>query len=170
VSAFRGPIELRNLTTEDFSDILDIYRQCEDFLSLGPQPKASPAMVIKDIEDACKEGGVFKGVYCGDKLIGVASYVTKGFTGKSTDACLYLLMIIPSFRGKGIGTKIIKVIEKEIFTDAGTTAILSGVQVNNLSGLKFWRKNGYRVTGGPELMPDGTTVFHLCKDLMQPYK
>jgi ribosomal protein S18 acetylase RimI-like enzyme len=163
---FHGRIELRNVITEDFDDILDIYRRCEDFLSLGPQPRASPAMVTKDIEDACNAGGVFKGVYCGDKLIGVASYVTKNATDKLHDVYLYLLMIIPSFRHKGIGTKIVEMIEKEIFTCAGTTGILSGVQVNNIQALKFWRKNGYRVTGGPELMPDGTTVFHLRKDLI----
>jgi ribosomal protein S18 acetylase RimI-like enzyme len=162
---FRGLIELRNFTTEDYDDILDIYHRCEDFLSLGPQPRASSAMVTKDIDDAGKEGGSFKGIYSGDTLIGVASYSTKGFNKKLTDAYLYLLMIIPSFRGKGIGTKIVKMIEKEIFTDSKATTIFSGVQVNNLRALKFWRNNGYRVTGGPELMPDNTTVFHLRKDL-----
>jgi ribosomal protein S18 acetylase RimI-like enzyme len=161
---FHGPLELRNVMTEDYDDILDVYRRCEDFLSLGPQPKASPAMVAKDIEDACKEGGVFKGVYSGDELIGVASYVTKGYAGNLGEACLYLLMIIPPFRSKGIGTEIVAMIEKEIFADARTTEILTGVQVNNPRALKFWRNNGYHVTRGPELMPDGTTVFRLRKD------
>jgi GNAT superfamily N-acetyltransferase len=161
-----GPVELKNVISEDFDDILDVYRQCEDFLSLGPEPKASPEMVTRDIEDTYKEGGVFKGIYTGIKLIGVVSYITRGFAGKLSDACLYLLMIVPSFRNKGLGTKIIEIIEKEILSDTKITAILAGVQVNNPLGLKFLRKNGYRVTSGPELMPDGTTVFHLRKDLV----
>jgi ribosomal protein S18 acetylase RimI-like enzyme len=162
---FPGPVEIKNVVTEDINDILDVYRQCEDFLALGPCPKASPAMVTKDIEDVYKEGGVFKSIYAGSRLIGVVSYVTKGFAGKLSDACMYLLMITPSFRKKGIGTRIVETIEKEIIADAKITAILAGVQVNNLGALKFWRNNGYRVTSGPELMPDGTTVFHLCKHL-----
>jgi ribosomal protein S18 acetylase RimI-like enzyme len=160
---FSGFIELRNVMAEDITDILDIYRQCEDFLALAPNPKASPAMVAKDIEDVCKEGGVFKSIYTGNRLTGVVSYVTKGFAGKLSDACIYLLMIIPSFRTKGIGARIVEMIEKEILADAKITTIIVGVQVNNPRALKFWRNNGYRVTSGPEQMPDGTVVFHLCK-------
>jgi ribosomal protein S18 acetylase RimI-like enzyme len=161
---FSGFIELRNVMAEDITDILDIYRQCEDFLALGPNPKASPAMVTKDIEDVCKEGGVFKSIYAGNRLTGVVSYVTKGFAGKLSDAFIYLLMIIPSFRTKGIGARIVEMIEKEILADAKVTSILAGVQVNNPRALKFWRNNGYRVTSGPEQMPDGTVVFHISKD------
>ena len=161
---FPGLIELRNVMAEDINDILEVYLQCEDFLALGPHPKSSPAMVTKDIEDVYKEGGVFKSIYIGDKLIGVASYVTKGFAGKLSDACIYLLMIVPSFRKKGIGARIVEMIEKEILADAKITTIMAGVQVNNPRALKFWRNNGYRVTSGPEQMLDGTVVFHLCKD------
>ncbi|MFC2035818.1 hypothetical protein ACFLUJ_06835 [Chloroflexota bacterium] len=56
-------------------------------------------------------------------------------------------------------------IETEIGKESCVKMILSAVQVNNPSGLRFWQKNGYRIMGEPELQSDLTTVFHLRKDL-----
>ena len=161
-------LEIRTVTPEDNQAVLDIYRQCEDFLALGPEPHASLAMVLKDIEEARLEGGVFRGIFSGDKMIGVVSYVAGGFEGKPDIAFHLLLMITPSFRGKGTGTEIVKRIEKEILSDFRISMILSGVQVNNPRAVRFWQQNGYRIVGGLELMPDKTTVFRLRKDREQP--
>jgi ribosomal protein S18 acetylase RimI-like enzyme len=162
--AFPSSIEIRTLTPDDIYSILMIYRQCEDFLAFGPEPNASLKIVLKDLESAQNEGGIFQGIYTAGKMIGVVSYVPGGFEGELSNAFLSLLMIIPAFRGKGIGTKIVAMVEKEIFRDSHITAILSAVQVNNPDALRFWQKNGYRISGGPELRPDGTTVFRLRKD------
>jgi ribosomal protein S18 acetylase RimI-like enzyme len=157
--------EVRTITQDDLGAVLDVYRQCEDFLGLGPQPTASMAMVLKDIEISQREGGVFCGVYAADGgMIGVVDFVPGNFEGDPHIAFLSLLMIAPSFRNRGIGTTIVELIENEIRKHAQVTAILSAIQVNNPQALQFLQKNGYRIVGGPELQPDQTTTFRLQKD------
>jgi ribosomal protein S18 acetylase RimI-like enzyme len=157
--------EVRTITQDDLDAVLDLYRQCEDFLALGPERTASMAMVLKDIEISQSEGGVFCGVYAvGGRMIGVVDFVPSNFEGDPHIAFISLLMLSPSFRKQGIGTMIVELIENEIRKDAQVTAILSAVQVNNPQALQFWQKNGYRIVGGPELQPDQTTTFRLQKD------
>jgi ribosomal protein S18 acetylase RimI-like enzyme len=157
--------ELRTITQDDLGAVLGVYRQCEDFLALGPKPTASIEMVVKDIEISQREGGVFCGVYAADGgRIGVVDFVPSNFEGDPHIAFLSLLMIAPSFRNRGIGTTIVELIENEIRKDAEVTAILSAVQVNNPKALQFLQKKGYRIVGGPKLQPDQTTTFRLQKD------
>jgi ribosomal protein S18 acetylase RimI-like enzyme len=157
--------EIRTITLDDLGEVLDVYRQCKDFLALGPEPTASIAMVLKDIKISQCEGGVFCGIYTADgEMIGVVDFVPSNFDGDPHIAFISLLMIAPSFRKQGIGTTIVELIENQIRKDAQVTAILSAVQVNNPIGLRFWQKNGYRIVGGPELQPDQTTTFRLQKD------
>jgi len=157
-------LAIRTVTPDDKYGVLEVYRQCEDFLALGPEPHASLEMVLKDIEEARLEGGVFRGIFSANSMIGVVSYIPGNFEGKRDVALLLLLMISPSFRRKGTGKEIVKRIEKEILADVQITIILTGVQVNNPEALRFWQKNGYRIIGGPEHQPDKTTVFRLRKD------
>jgi ribosomal protein S18 acetylase RimI-like enzyme len=157
--------EVRTITPDDLGAVLDVYRQCEDFLALGPEPTASMAMVLKDIEISQREGGVFCGIYPADgQMIGVVDVVPGNFEGDPHVAFISLLMIAPSFRKNGIGTTIVELIENQIRKDTQVTAILSAVQVNNPIALRFFQKNGYRIVGGPELQPDQTTTFRLQKD------
>lgn len=157
--------EVRTITQDDLGAVLEVYRQCEDFLALGPKPTASMEMVLEDIEISHREGGVFCGVFAADsEMIGVVDFVPGNFEGDPYIAFISLLMIAPSFRNQGIGAKIVELVENEIRKDAQVTAILSAVQVNNAEGLRFWQKNGYRIVGGPELQPDQTTTFRLRKD------
>jgi ribosomal protein S18 acetylase RimI-like enzyme len=157
--------EVRTITQDDLDAVLDVYRQCEDFLALGPEPTASMTMVLKDIEISHREGGVFCGIYTEDgRMIGVVDFVPGNFEGDPHIAFLSLLMIAPSFRKQGIGRTIVELIENQIRKDAQVTAILSAVQVNSPQALQFWQKNGYRIVGGPELQPDQTTTFRLQKE------
>lgn len=157
--------EVRTITQDDLDAVLDLYRQCENFLALGPERTATMAMVLKDIEISQSEGGVFYGIYAVDgRMIGVVDFVPSNFEGNPHIAFISLLMIAASFRKQGIGTTIVELIENEIRKDAQITVILSAVQVNNPQALQFWQKNGYRIVGGPELQPDQTTTFRLQKD------
>ena len=157
--------EVRTITQDDLGAVLDVYRQCEDFLALGPEPTASMAMVLEDIEISQRGGGVFCGVYAADRgMIGVVDFVPSNFEGDPHIAFVSLLMIVPSFRKQGIGTRIVQLVESETRKDPRVTTILSAVQVNNPQALRFWQKNGYRIVGGPELQPDQTTTFRLQKD------
>lgn len=158
-------IDIRLITHADHPTIHEVYRQCEDFLALGPAAKASMDMVIADIEEAKAESGIFCGIFSGKKMIGVVSYVPSRFEFRPVDAFILLLMIIPPYRRKGIGAEVVKHIEKEILAHGRVRSIKCGVQVNNPDAIKFWEKHGYQITGGPELRPDKTTVYHLCKDI-----
>jgi ribosomal protein S18 acetylase RimI-like enzyme len=150
---------------DDLDVILEVYKQCEDFLELGPVPTASISMVLKDIENSIAEGGNFCGIYTADgKMIGILDYVPSNYKGEPHTAFLELLMIAASYRKQGIGKAVVEAFENEVTKNKQVRTILSGVQVNNPQAEKFWRRNGYRIVSGPELMPDQTTAFGLRKD------
>ncbi len=154
------------ITPGDLDAVLAVYRQCEDFLALGPDPTASMAMVMKDIEISQGEGGIYCGVYTAEgALIGVVDYMPRGFEGNPQRAYLSLLMLAAPFRGQGIGPAVVAAVEAEIHKDAQIQAIFLGAQVNNPQAIQFWQRQGYRIVGGPTLMHDQTTVFELRKDL-----
>jgi ribosomal protein S18 acetylase RimI-like enzyme len=157
--------EIRPVTSADHPAIHEVYRQCEDFLSLGPVSNASLDMVITDIEEAKAESGVYCGIFSGKKMIGVVSYVPSRFEFRPVDTFILLLMITPPYRRKGIGTEILSMVEKEMRSKGRVRSIKCGVQVNNPDATKFWQKHGYQITGGPELRPDKTTVYHLRKEI-----
>lgn len=159
-------LEIRKISLDDLESVLNVYRQCEDFLALGPVATASMEMVLKDIEISTEEGGIFCGIFTADeKIIGVVDFVPGDYMGDPQLAYLSLLMIAKFYRSRGIGEAVVEAVEAEIKRDPQVTAILAGVQVNNPQAVKFWQKHGYRIVSGPKLMPDQTTVFDLHKEL-----
>lgn len=157
--------EIRPVLRDDLDAVLDVYRQCEDFLALGPVPTASMDMVRDDIAHSQHEGGLFCGIYAtGETLIGIVDYVPAGFEGDPHTAFLSLLMIAARYRNQGIGRAVVEAVEREIRKNSQITAIRSGVQVNNPQAVRFWQRNGYQIVSGPERLPDQTTVFGLQKD------
>lgn len=158
--------EVRSVAPSDYDAVLGVYQQCEDFLALGPDPHASMAMVLKDIEASQQEGGVFCVICSADgPMFGVVDFVPGNFEGKSAVAFFSLLMISLPFRKRGIGRETVRLAEAEIAKDPRVATIQSAVQVNNPKALRFWQTNGYHVVGGPEWRPDQTTVFSLQKSV-----
>jgi ribosomal protein S18 acetylase RimI-like enzyme len=161
-------LEIHPIGHDDLDAVLDVYRQCEDFLALGPVPTASMEMVLKDIEILQKDGGIFCGIFAPDgKMIGIVDYVPSNYKGDPHVAFLELLMIAAPFRNQGIGKAVVEAIENEIRKDAKVSSILSGVQVNNPQAVQFWQRNGYRIVSEPKLHPDRTTAVDLRKDFSQ---
>jgi ribosomal protein S18 acetylase RimI-like enzyme len=159
-------LEIRPIIQDDLHAALNVYRQCEDFLALGPVSTASMEMVLKDIEISKEQSGIFCGIYTADgKMIGIVDYVPCNWEGDPQAAFLSLLMIAAPFRKQGVGTAVVAALENEIRKDAQITIIFSGVQVNNPQAIKFWQRHGYRIVSGPKLYPDQTTAFDLRKDL-----
>lgn len=159
-------LEIRPIAEEEIHAVLEVYQQCEDFLALGPVATASLEMVLKDLEIAREQGGIFCGIYAADgKMIGVLDYVPKNWEGDPCVAFLSLLMLPAPFRSQGIGAAVVEALESEIRKDTQITAIASGVQVNNPQAIKFWQRHGYRIVSGPILHSDQTTAFDLRKDL-----
>ena len=159
------PYVLKPLTPPEYPAVLEVYRQCEDFLALGPVAKATMAMVLQDIREADVEGGLYRGIFSDQELIGVVSYVPSHFEFKTVDAFILLLMLAPEHRGKGVGSTIVDMVEKEICAHARIRSIRCGVQVNNPRAIRFWEGKGYRIFSGPTLQPDKTTVYHLRKQI-----
>jgi ribosomal protein S18 acetylase RimI-like enzyme len=159
-------LTVRPISLDELDEVLNVYRQCEDFLALGPVPTASMEMVVKDIEISKDYGGLFSGIYTSEgKMIGILDYVPSNFEGDPHASYLSLLMIAAPFRSRGVGQSVVEAIEKEIKKDVQIEKILAGVQVNNPQAVQFWQRNGYRIVSGPKLYLDQTTAVDLRKDL-----
>ncbi len=158
--------DLRLVTDAHLPAILEVYRQCEDFLALGPRPHASRDMVQADLARSKAEGGTFYGIYDSQlKMVGVVDFVPSRYSGNPDCAFLSLLMIASDYRNAGLGRAVVQKVESEIARNKQVRTILSGVQVDNPTAIHFWQRCGYEITGGSELLPDQTTVFHLHKSV-----
>jgi ribosomal protein S18 acetylase RimI-like enzyme len=151
----------------ELDQVLEVYRQCEDFLALGPQPKASIEMVLADLRLSGEEGGTFYGIYEGEKekMIGVVDYVPGGFEGREEQAFLSLLMIAAPYRSQGIGAEVVRWVEEQVANRPEIQTIFSGVQANNPGAIRFWERMGFSIIRGPEVLPDTTVAYTLRKEL-----
>jgi GNAT superfamily N-acetyltransferase len=157
-------VTLKIVTESNVAGILNVYCKCEDFLALGLVAEVSRKMVLNDLQESREIGAQFHGIFDPeDRMIGVVDYVTSGFHGKPHIAFINLLMIEAPFRSKGLGGQVVQLVEEVIRKDDRVTEIHSAVQTNNPKAIRFWKTNGYKVIGGPELQSDITTVFHLRK-------
>jgi len=146
--------------------VIEVYRECEDFLALGPQPKASLEMVLSDVELSRTEYGTYCGIWdSADVMIGIVDYVAGGFEGTTETGFLSLLMIAVSRRGSGFGAEVVSAIEHVLAEEFGVTTVLSAVQVNNEPAIRFWARMGYQTASGPEPQLDGTVTYRLKKDI-----
>ena len=160
-----NPFRLQPVGEESVGALLSLYEQCEGFLSLGPEATASLEIVIGDLANSRKHNATYLGIFDqAERLVGVVDFIANGHKGRSSWGCISLLMLVPTSRGNGLGTEVTRAVEDEILGNPGVTEIHLGVQVNNPGGLRFWRRLGYQITGGPERMPDTTTVYHLKKE------
>ena len=161
-----GSLEIRPVRADELEQVLEVYRQCEDFLALGPVASASMAMVISDLELSKNLGSTFCGIYTiTGEMIGVLDIVASGYEGVRQHAYLSLLMIARDFRSHGIGQAVFEAVEAEIRKDPLVSVLLAGVQANNPQAIKFWQRMGFEITSGLRLMPDQTTCYDLRKDL-----
>jgi ribosomal protein S18 acetylase RimI-like enzyme len=159
-------LEIRHVHPEELEAVLEVYRQCEDFLALGPVATASMVMVLSDLEISKGYGGTFCGIYTAEgEMIGVLDTVQAGFEGDPRAAYLTLLMIAAPYRDRGVGEGVVRAWEAEIRKDPQVDRILAGVQVNNPGAMRFWQRMGYRIVSEPKLHSDGTTAVDLRKDL-----
>jgi ribosomal protein S18 acetylase RimI-like enzyme len=153
------------LTERDLPALLEIYRACEDFLALGPQPHASEAMVLGDLQLSVADGGQFYGIYVeAGQLAGVADYTPGARRANPTEAHIELLMLAAPYRHRGLGEAVVRRIEAEMWADPRVAAIAVEAQANNPGALRFWQRRGYRIISGPARQADGTTSFQLRKE------
>jgi len=155
---------IRPVRDDEIEAILDVYRQCEDFLALTPKPIASMEIVQEDLALSRQNNGVFCGIYdMAGKMMGIVDVVTKGFEGDRTAAFIELLMIGKPYRDTGLGSKVVEAVEAEIAHDPNVNTILLAVMVNNPVAIHFWERHGYKMSDGPLNEPDGTIVWRFKK-------
>src|SRR5512139_4052417 len=119
---------IRPVREDDRVDILSVYRQCEDFLALGPIPQASMAMVQADLDYSAQHGGSFCGIYDpGGTLMGVIDVIPEGYKGEPKTAFLTLLMIAQPHRAHGLGTVVVQAAEQYLVAQHAVDTIRSGV-------------------------------------------
>jgi GNAT superfamily N-acetyltransferase len=153
------------LSEADLPAILAVYRQCEDFLALGPLATASEEMVRADMGLSRSQGGHFCGISLADgTLAGVLDYIPAGWEGDPDCAFLELLMIGAPYRAHGLGADVFAWLLAQLRA-AGTRRLAAGVQVNNPKAVRFWQRMGLRIVSEPELLLDGTTCVQLAMNL-----
>jgi ribosomal protein S18 acetylase RimI-like enzyme len=159
-----GKLTVRSFCEADVDSILQVYRESEDFISLGPVSQASLKMVRDDIDHAIKEHGVFCVIsHEQSGIIGVMDFAP--LRGDSNTSILALLMIATPQRRMGYGKSIMAAFEKYLVKTYKTKVIKAGVMVNNPLAIKFWEKTGFSINPTPEPMPDKTTVYRMTKKI-----
>ena len=155
------------ITTVDGSDmpaLFEVYKQCEDFLSLGSLPMPSVQMVKEDINHSRGENGS----YCAiredqGRIIGVIDFNAK--SEENHTSVLSLLMIAAPWRNKGYGQAVVSALEEYLRKNYETKQINSGVQTNNREAIRFWKRLGYQLSAESCNLPDGTVVYTMTKEL-----
>src|SRR5512146_2900582 len=104
------------LGERDVAALLEVYRGCEDFLALGPNPRASETMVLGDLALSREIGGLYGGIFEGAEsgLAGVLDFVPDGYEGHAGDAFLELLMLAAPYRGHGLGARVLAALEMRL--------------------------------------------------------
>ena len=153
-------LPIRPISKNDLNSTLQVYRQAEDFLSLGPVSTASMRMVVADIAHSRAHKGFFCGIWDRSGIqIGILDFSL----GEGRDATLWLLMISRPYRNLGFGSAILQNLESYLNRKHGIEEIHSGVQVNNEGGIAFWKKKGFVISNTPRDMGDGTVAFDMTK-------
>ncbi len=109
---------VRPILDSDLPAVLEVYRQSEDFLALGPNPHASMEMIAADRALSRAENGEYCGLFAEDgTLQGIFDFVRSGYAGDPGCAYIELLMIAAPYRGRGLGEQAVRWLEKELGDD-----------------------------------------------------
>ena len=105
--------------------------------------------------ERAKEGHMY--VVCDNERI-VGCGAIAGYWGSTTESILLTIFVLPSYQGKGIGSKIIHTLEQdEFFLRAKRIEIPASI-----TAVEFYRKMGYDYKNGVVEL-DGEQVYRLEK-------
>ena len=142
-------VSLKVITIGDFPLLQILLERCSDYLTFQDEEAVKPS-AAQDLFNIKPDGvkvddKVLLSIVSDQKqLVGVFDLL-KGYPDPTT-LNLGLMLLEPSSRGKGIGTKAYKVLEEWIVSRQFNKVRL-GVLFGNEKGLSFWRKMGYIETG-----------------------
>lgn len=73
----------------------------------------------------------------------VASFIIYYFNERK-DCIIDLIAVSKTYQNKGYGSKMIKELEKHINLEYGSNQLLVGTQINNIGGINFYTKCGFK--------------------------
>jgi RimJ/RimL family protein N-acetyltransferase len=125
-------IKLVRVSETNIDQVFQVYKECEDFLSLGPEPKASLDMVYKDLEYSRESSGIYNLIMDENGcIIGIIDYIPYKY-GKNGDYCyISLIMIKSQYRSQGYGKRVLREIEESVHRAYGISQFRASVQINN---------------------------------------
>ena len=157
-----GELLVSTVDEGDVPALLEVYKQCEEFLALGPVPVASVQMVQADIDHSRDENGQYCMIREGrGRIIGVVDFTAKSEEVHTSE--LLLLMIAAPWRGKGYGQAVVRALEAYLKKNYGTVRVVSWVQTNNPKAICFWQRLGFHLSMEPLDQPDGTVTRMMSK-------
>ena len=155
-----GDLIVRPIADNELDSTLEVYRESEDFLALGPVATASLSMVTADIEHSAAESGIYCGIWRDGTQIGVLDFVPEARAGTSV---LSLLMIARPYRDQGIGGAILDALVTYLRDTYGTTILEGGVQTNNPAAIRFWQRHGFEIGSQARDLDDGTAAYSMTR-------
>jgi GNAT superfamily N-acetyltransferase len=135
------PIEIKSLCDEDISRLRELFFECDDYFQLidGVSVCGCRAETEYNITRNGKQQLRY-GIYIEAKLVG-CMFVIEQYI-EVEDITINLLLLTPSFRGKGIGTKVVGQIVENA-KQSGFKRVLIGVDEINKAAMSFWKSIGF---------------------------
>lgn len=133
-------MKIKLIKLKNFTKLLTLWKEAGSSVANFEREQKELLMLLKFNPDSCLVATV------NSKIVGS---IIGAFNGRR--AWIYHLAIHPKWQKKGIGSKLLKTVEK-ILKNKGVTKILLGVSLNNLSTCSFYEKSGYFIMNDAILM------------------
>lgn len=136
---------IKHLLIDDLDNILALLKQCPDYFVMEsghPASDSDARAILMDLPcGKTLDDKTVLGLETNGRLTAVLE-VLKDYPEPGT-AWIGLLLIHPNFRGRGLGREIVSSLSAAL-QPAGVREIRLGVLDENISGLDFWQKLGFR--------------------------
>jgi len=137
---------LDRTSDEDVNLLQGLCEQCNDFFQICNGKNASKDEG-KEYLDFLPPNKGFNdkfeiGIFDSNRLVAFVAIV-RNFNQNGKYA-LGILLLLPEYRGKGLGKEIVRNVENWVLSENGRE-IRVVVQGQNTKALKFWKKNGFEV-------------------------
>lgn len=145
--------EIRPLTACKLDAAVQVYRQAGGDDRRDPQRKITGLDVLEDIDLSRQEGGLVCGIYdTNDEMVGVVEFVPADFGGRSDSACIRSFKVAGPYRSRGLGVKVLKLLEGEFKKDARVRLLWAGFDENCPTQQAFAARHGFRAATQEDLL------------------
>lgn len=131
-------LDFRLIPEEEMETIIPLWQVLNS--------QISTKILVERLKEMLQKGYACAGVYDGEKLIGICGIwiLTKYYIGRHLEPDN--VIILPEYRGKGIGEKLMEWVHA-YGKSQGCVAAELNCYVSNSAGQKFWANEGYEILG-----------------------